>query len=207
MTENNNITVKNIEPEHAPSIARLHIKGIPTGFISSLGIKFVTALYGAIADSKHSFGFVIEENNRVIGFVAFTTDLNALYKSVILKSGFRFAILLAWKMLSWKKIKKVLETLFYPARIRKFELPKAELLSIVIQEQARSKGLATRLIQKGLAELAKRNIEKVKIFAGADLQPVNKLYQKLGANLVRQMSSHGVLTNIYILRTDIFNQK
>ena len=32
-------------------VARLHIQGIPTGFISSLGQKFVTALYESIAES------------------------------------------------------------------------------------------------------------------------------------------------------------
>lgn len=47
-----------LESKHAEQIATLHIKGINTGFISSLGIDFVTALYEAIAKNKSSFGFV-----------------------------------------------------------------------------------------------------------------------------------------------------
>jgi len=39
----------------APAVAALHIEGIGTGFISSLGIDFVTALYEAIAKSKLNF--------------------------------------------------------------------------------------------------------------------------------------------------------
>jgi hypothetical protein len=35
----------------ASSVAALHISGISTGFISSLGQEFVTALYEAIAES------------------------------------------------------------------------------------------------------------------------------------------------------------
>jgi len=37
-------------------LARLHIEGIKTGFISSLWQGFVTALYEAIAEDKNSFG-------------------------------------------------------------------------------------------------------------------------------------------------------
>ena len=45
--------------EHAHDIAALHIQGINTGFISSLGIDFVTALYEAIAKSTSGFGFAL----------------------------------------------------------------------------------------------------------------------------------------------------
>lgn len=71
-------------------MAKLHIEGVSTGFISSLGIDFVTSLYEAITQSKDSFGFVAEENGEVLGFVAFTTNLNKLYKSVILKKSWRW---------------------------------------------------------------------------------------------------------------------
>ncbi len=37
-------------------VARLHTEGIPTGFISSLGLRFVTALYEVIAKDVGSFG-------------------------------------------------------------------------------------------------------------------------------------------------------
>ncbi|GAI39468.1 unnamed protein product [marine sediment metagenome] len=136
----NNLKITELLPEHAFQTAKLHISGISTGFISSLGIDFVTALYEAVAKSKSSFGFVAEENGKLLGFVAFTTNINKLYKSVILKKGWRFALLLAGKMFSLQQIKKVFETLFYPARIKKTDLPAAELLSVVVAEQARGRG-------------------------------------------------------------------
>ncbi|MHC4602613.1 MAG: hypothetical protein ACYS6W_04685 [Planctomycetota bacterium] len=49
------------------AVAALHIEGITAGFISSLGIDFVGALYEAIAKSKCSFGFVAQEQDKVIG--------------------------------------------------------------------------------------------------------------------------------------------
>jgi len=192
-----------LESKHVEQIAKLHIKGISTGFISSLGIDFVTALYEAIARSESSFGFVAQEDGKVLGFVACTTNISKLYKSVILKKGCRFALLLAGKMFSMKRIKNVFETLFYPSRIKKMDLPHAELLSIVVAEEARGKGLATEVVKKGLETCKLRGIEKVKVLVGADNEPANKLYLHCGFELFGRVMNHGVLSNIYVRRTNL----
>ena len=190
-----------IEIRHAKKMANLHIQGISKGFISSLGIDFVTALYEAIADSKDCFGFVTEEEDKVLGFVAFTTNLNSLYKSVILKKGLRFALLLAGKMFSPQQVKKVFETLFYPSRVKKMDLPSAELLSIVVTPENQGKELGGQLLQKGLAECTKRGIEKVKVLVAANNRPANKLYLKCGFQVAGQIENHGIVSNIYVAKT------
>jgi len=47
------------------AVAALHIEGIKTGFISSLGVDFVMALYESIAQSRTSFGFVARGNGKL----------------------------------------------------------------------------------------------------------------------------------------------
>lgn len=195
------IAIREITVQDAPVVAALHIEGISTGFISSLGTDFVTALYEAIAQNKSGFGFVAQENERAVGFVAFTTNINELYKSVIAKSGPKFAFLLAGKMFSLRRIKKVLETLFYPSRIKKMKLPSAELLSIVVAPEERGKGLAAQLLQKGSQECVNRQIDKVKVLVGAGNKPANKLYLKCGFELVGQIKNHGIMSNLYIAQT------
>lgn len=193
-----------LEAEHARQVAKLHIEGISTGFISSLGIDFVTALYEAIAHSETSFGFVtglIIGNNKVLGFVTFTTNVGKLYKSIVLKKGLRFAFLLVGKMFSVQRAKKVFETLFYPSRVDKMNLPSAELLSIVVAPEARRLKLATQLIQKGFEQCRQMGIDKVKVMVGAANEPANKLYQRCGFELVGQIDSHGVPSNIYVANT------
>jgi predicted ATP-grasp superfamily ATP-dependent carboligase/ribosomal protein S18 acetylase RimI-like enzyme len=194
-------------PEHARAVAELHIAGIKTGFISSLGMEFVTGLYEAIAKSTYGYGFVALLNNEVVGFASFATHLGGLYKSVILKNGFRFFFQLARKMLSFKNIRNALETLSYPARLKNMNLPAAEFLSMVISEQARRKGLATEFIKTGFAEAAARGIEKLKILAAVDIKPINKLYEKLGFELVGQIDNHGIISNVYVARTDHFTSQ
>jgi len=193
--------VRPIQPQDAPIVARLHIEGIKTGFISLLGIDFVTALYQSIAESENSFGFVAEENSTIIGFAAFTANLNRLYKSIILKKGCHFAFLLAGKMFSLKRIGRMLETLFYPRRTRRLNMPAAELLSVAVAPENCRRGLATRLVKEGLQQCQEKGIDRIKVLVGADNQQANKLYVKCGFELAGQITSHGIVSNVYVAKT------
>jgi GNAT superfamily N-acetyltransferase len=198
----NDVKIVKLLPEHANEVAKLHVSGICTGFISSLGTDFVTFLYEAIAESESGFGFVALMDNRVVGFSSFTTDVNALYKSVIFRNGVKFVLALSKKIFSWNTAKAVFETLFYPKRVKKMNLPSAEFLSMVVTEEARGKGLATTLMRRGFHECAKNGIEKIKILAAVHIKPINKLYEKNGFDLVAQIKNHGILSNIYVTSTD-----
>ena len=197
------IEFKELQVVHAGQVAALHIQCISTSFISSMGIDFVTSLYEAIVRSKSSFGVVAVRNEKVLGFVAFTTNLNKLYRSIVWRKGLKFALLLAGNMWSRKRIKKIFETLFYPTRIKKMNLPSAELLSMAIAPEERRKGLAGQLIEKGLRLYRKTGVDKVKVLIGADNKAGSKLYLKFGFELVGQIVNHGVLSNIYVAQTKV----
>ena len=186
---------------HALEVAELHINNISTGFISSLGADFVTALYESIAQSNFGFGLIAQKNYKVIGFVAFATDLCRLYKYVLLKRGLKFVFMLAKKMFSLETLKKMVETLFYPIRIKKINLSSAELLAIAVAKEQQGCGLAFELLQRGLQECAIRKIDKVKVLVGADNKPANRLYLKCGFKCVGQIHSHDVVSNVYIAET------
>jgi ribosomal protein S18 acetylase RimI-like enzyme len=182
--------------------AHLHIQGISTGFISSLGQEFVAALYEAITEDKNSFGFVaIEDDEKVLGFVAFSINLSRLYKYVALRKGFKFALILVRKMFSLKVFKKVIDNILYPGKMKKMNLPSAELLSIVVAPQGRGKGIAKQLVGAGFEECRKRGIDKVKVLVAVQNEMANKLYLKCGFELVTQIENHGILSNIYVAET------
>ena len=189
-------------PEHARQVAQLHIEGIHTGFISSLGLPFVTALYSAISESPYGFGYVQKEGAQVVGFVAFTTNLKGLYKTICLKKGIRFFFLLASKMFSFRTVKKIFETIFYPQKTEQAELPAAELLSIAVSETQRGKGVAKQLIRYGLHQCKDNNIDKVKVLVADFNKPANALYQSTGFQFVTTIESHGIVSNIYVADTD-----
>ena len=190
--------IKSLDVSDASQVARLHIEGIPTGFISSLGQEFVAALYEAVAEDKNSFGFVAVEDDKVLGFVAFSINLSRLYKHVATEKGFKFIFVLAKRILSLRVIKKVWGNLFYPSKMKKMDLPDAELLSIAAAPEGRGRGIAKQLVDAGFEECRKRHIEKVKVLVAADNESANKLYQKCGFELNTQIDSHGVLSNVYV---------
>jgi ribosomal protein S18 acetylase RimI-like enzyme len=183
---------------HAEKVAKLHVLGISSGFISSLGVGFVSSLYEAIAESRSSFGFVAEEKDKILGFVSFATNLSQLYKSVLLRKGLMFTLCLAGKMMKLQRLKKAFETLVYPFRVKKRGLPSGELLAVVVTNESRRRNLATDLVMKGLAECARRDIQKVKVMVSTNNEPANRLYLKCGFRLVGQIVNHGILSNIYV---------
>jgi len=192
------IEFKDINIEHAQQVAALHIQCISTGFISSMGIDFVTSLYEAIVRSKSSFGVVAVRNEKVLGFAAFTTNINTLYKSIVWKKGLKFALLLAGHMCSPTRLKRMFETLFYPARIKNKDLPSAELLSIAVAGEEQRKGLAGELIERGFRHCRKTGVDKVKVLIGADNKAGNKLYLKSGFEPAGQIINHGLPSNVYV---------
>jgi ribosomal protein S18 acetylase RimI-like enzyme len=192
------IEFKDIHIEYAPQVATLHIQCISTGFISSMGIDFVTYLYEAIVQSNSSFGVIAVRNEKVLGFAAFTTNINTLYKSVIWRKGLRFALLLAGHMWSLKRVKRMFETLFYPTRIKNKDLPSAELLSIAVAPEEQRKGLAGQLIEMGFRHYRKTGMDKVKVLIGADNKAGNKLYLKSGFEPAGQIINHGLPSNVYV---------
>jgi len=62
--------IREIRVQDAKEIAQLHIEAIDTGFVSSLGLNFVRTLYQEICKSEMGFGYVVEENSKVVGFFA-----------------------------------------------------------------------------------------------------------------------------------------
>jgi ribosomal protein S18 acetylase RimI-like enzyme len=192
-------TIHPLRRQHCQQTARLHMEGIATGFISSLGPGFVAALYDAIAEDPNSFGFAAVENDRVLGFVAFTTNLSKLYRYVALKKGLKFAVVLIRRMCSFQALNKVWDNVLYPSKMKKMDLPDAELLSIAVAPEGRGKGIAQQLVDAGMEECRKRRIEKVKVLVADFNEPANKLYQKTGFQRVCQITSHGVLSNIYMI--------
>jgi len=193
--------------EHARDAAKLHIEGINTGFISSLGQDFVTVLYKAIAESQDSFGYVAIKENEVVGFATFTTNLNGLYKSIIRKNGLKFIFMLFRKMFSWGVICKIFETLFYPSRIKKLQLPEAEFLSMAVAPKARGHSLATRFVKTGFDECRRRGIQELKIMAAIKIGPINKMYEKFGFKVITQIENHGIVSNVYVVPTDHFSDQ
>jgi len=197
------MVIVEFKEEHIREAAWLHVRGIIAGFISSLGVDFVSSLYRTISRSDSSFGFVAQDDGRVLGFVVLTTDIGRLYRTVILGCGLKTGVLLAGRVCSVSRLKKVFETLMYQARTSDMDLPSAELLSIVVAEDRRHEGIGEALVHRGLVECYYRGIDWVKVLVCFANVPANYLYLKSGFELAGRVDSHGVPSNIYVAQTSL----
>ena len=191
-------------PLHSQSIAYIHLKTLDGSFLSKLGIKFLTSLYSFLIQNE--VVFVSLENEKVEGFVSFSTDSSKMMKRFILSSPLCIIKLIGIFITSPKFIKRITETFKAPFKSKtthtktgKIKLPCAELLSISVNKTNQKSGLGFQLLNALEKHLRENNIRKYKVIAGDTLESANKFYTKNGFVLVSQVFIHGNdLSNIYI---------
>ena len=128
-------------------VASLHCDNINQGFLATLGVSFLTLLYEAIDKDSESVLLVERIDRRVIGFVTGTRGLGRIYKQLLLKP-LRLIYSLKSCLLSPSKMYKIIEVLL----ISKdgdisSDLPKQELLSIVVNPAYQGGGHALNLFK------------------------------------------------------------
>ncbi len=181
---------------HLSAITGLHMSGIPGSFLGSLGPRVLSRVYEGILKSEYAFGFAAVKDGQVVGFICCTENLGATYKSVLTWDFLPLFVSIIPKTLKWKNIKNALETLLYPVHVKQ-ELPRAEVLSIVVSEEARGYGVGRLLMNSAMAEFQRRRVNDVKVMVGEDL-PSNHFYKKLGFQFLCQYSHHGYNLNAYV---------
>ena len=184
-------------------IANLHTDGISTGFISTLGMPFVATLYRAISQSPYSVTIVDTEGDKVNGFIAGTVSTRAMYRWVFLRYGLLFFLQLGRNIVYPRRIKKIFETIMYAhnsevtsKKTERNDL-QAELLSIVVAESMRGKGVGRLLVLK-LEEFYRENgIIAYKVATRASDQGSNSFYIACNFVKTRSFFHHGIAMNEY----------
>jgi len=190
--------VKPLAKTHARAVAELHRTGIRTGFLSSLGSMFLRQLYAAIPSCPAGFGRVWQEpGGEVLGFIACAESTGRLYKQGLWRRGVRMALPLIRFAVRPSVIKRIWQTLRYPSQVGD-DLPPAEVLSIVVSEAARGKGVGKALVCSAFDELARRGMDAVKVAVWAENDPGNRFYQSCGFALALTREHHGLPMNIYV---------
>ena len=184
-------------------VATLHINGIKTGFISTLGLPFVATLYKAISQSPFSTTILDTDGKTVNGFVAGTVSTRAMYKWIFLRYGLLFALQLGLNVFYPRSIKKIIETMLYgrnteAASEKKYRTElQAELLSIVVAESARGNGIGRILICK-LEEFYRKNgIMAYKVVTSAGDEGSNSFYIACEFEKTTSFFHHGIAMNEY----------
>lgn len=190
------IFIRKAKISDADEIAQLHIENINKGFLTKLGDKFLVGIYKFIIIGPESFCFVAVIDKKIVGFISATENCQLLYKRFFSKNfylGFKVIII---KIFDLSVIRKSIDHLFLPKKRQ--VLPKAEFLTIAVDNKIKRKGLGTQLFERMRREFRKRKTEGFIAIVGQSLKPSNRFMDKMKAIKISEIQVHkGEISNVY----------
>ena len=180
---------------HFQSVAGLHASGITEGFLSTMGIHFLTVLYRGIARAEGSGVLVALEQDRVLGFIAYARDIKTCYRQVLMSGWPALTFAMVPNAFNPSIYRKVIETLLYPFKQHdsspESAVPGAELLSMAVDENARGKGIGRLLIAALDKEMSSMNIDGYNVVTHGIDGRSNAFYLSCGFIKVSEFIHHG----------------
>tara|TARA_B100000989_G_scaffold39741_1_gene25189 strand:- start:2389 stop:2988 length:600 start_codon:yes stop_codon:yes gene_type:complete len=197
------IKSNNLKTKDYKTIARLHRDHINNGFLGTLGIPFLMLLYEAIDKDEDSVLLLEKKDRVIVGFISGTLGLKSIYKRLLMQP-YKLICSLKTNFLSIFKMYKILEILLKTKSDNKEkDLPKYELLSMVVDPAFQGKGYAESLFKSLCNHFNEKGIESFKIMVGRNLTKANAFYTKMGSIPVKETQIHkGSNSLIYIKKTD-----
>lgn len=135
-----------VNPKYIESIAKLHKKAFPAFFLTQLGVPFLQTLYTCYVKDKNSGIIVVEKNNRIIGFIAYSNDYPQFYKGLLKNHLVKFALYSAGAAIRHPLFIKRLLGAFKKSNSVVKEERYVELASICVEPSIESKGIGSSLI-------------------------------------------------------------
>lgn len=180
-------------------LAILHKAAFPRFFLTQLGIPFLKTLYTGYLEDADSGLIVAEEDNKVIGFIAYSNDYPRFYKGLIKHHIVKFALCSIGAAVRHPSVIKRLLGAFKKSDSVVKNEKYVELASICVDPSIEGKGVGSALIRY-LKEIVDFND-----FAYINLETdanendnVNSFYRKNGFLLERQfVTDEGRVMNEY----------
>ena len=181
------IEVRQAESGDASAVARLHRDSIESGFLSSLGLGFLTLLYRAMIESATVHVHVAVADGSVVGFIAGAEDTSRFYKEFLRRHFLGALIRLLPALVRPRTWKKVLETLRYGSEQN---TRCAELLSMAVAAQGRGRGVGKTLVEALLGSASAAGIASMRVVVGSDNEAAISLYRSAGFDQIETIEVH-----------------
>ncbi len=172
-------------------IVSIHLDTFQGFFLTFMGKGFLRLLYRSYAEYNNSGILVAFEDEKTIGFLAYSGDLSGLYKYMIKKRLIPFA----WYSLGafFRKPKvfmRLIRALLKPGETKREE-KYVELASIGVAPNIKSKGVGSRLIEELKLRVDFDEYAYITLETDAvDNDGANRFYQKNGFALEREFETN-----------------
>jgi ribosomal protein S18 acetylase RimI-like enzyme len=169
----------------AAAAAALHAGQIREGFLASLGPRFLGRLYRRVPRVPGSFLLVLEAEGRIVGFLAGSVDVGALYKTFVVRDGAFVVFGCAARLV--RSPRRVFETLRHGTSE---DADEPELLAVALDPEARGLGGGRVLVEGFLTEIARRGRSTAHVVVASGNDRAVALYRRTGFDVVERFELH-----------------
>ena len=178
-------------PEIIKQIAEIHIKTFKGFFLTFMGAGFLRQMYKAYVFHQESELFLASEDNKVVGFVAYTENLSGLYKHMIKNQLIQFGWYSAGAFFRKPKVfMRLIRAFLKPSESKRTE-KYAEITSIGVHPDVKGIGIGSQLISEVKKFFAASACEYLSLETDAvNNEGANAFYVKNGFVLAREYKTH-----------------
>lgn len=162
-------------------IVDIHLNTFTGFFLTFLGKGFLKQLYKGFGSHEKSGLLIAEHNNTVVGFLAYSEDLSAFYKYLIIKSMIPFAwFSLGAAIRKPSAMIRLIRAFLKPSESKREEAY-IELSSLGVLPQMKGQNIGSKLIQQLKDKYKDSQFSYIKLETDAeDNESVNSFYKKNG---------------------------
>ena len=184
-------SISNTEKNIINDIASIHLDTFQGFFLTFMGRGFLKLMYRSYVEYNHSEILVAFENEKPVGFLAYSGDLSGLYKYMIKKRLIPFAWYSVGAFFRKPTVFMRLVRAFLKPRESKRNEKYVELASIGVDPRVQSKGVGSRLIETLKSKIDFDEYAYITLETDAiDNDGANHFYQKNGFVRVREFETN-----------------
>jgi glycosyltransferase involved in cell wall biosynthesis/ribosomal protein S18 acetylase RimI-like enzyme len=192
------LRVRRARAEDAVAMARIHREALPDAFLPTLGERFLTRLYRALADDRGTVALVAEEGRTVLGFAAGVVNGRSFLLRFAARHGIPALAAAFPRLLRAGSLRRAGESARHAAA-GPAEKPDSELLAIAVIANARGRGIGRMLAAGVLSGLGELGAGQIKVVVAADNAPGNGLYAAMGFRHRGGLTLHeGIQSNVWV---------
>ena len=180
-----------VDKEVISQVVDIHLATFKDFFLTFMGRGFLKQMYKAYIKHSKSNILIAEDENGVVGFLAYSEQMSELYKYMIKHQLIPFAWYSLGAFLRKPKVFMRLVRAFLKPGEAHREENYIELSSIGVHPDAKTNGIGSKLIDFLKQEVDFDFFEYIALETDAvDNDNVNKFYVKNGFELAREFTTH-----------------
>ena len=179
------------DKEAIDKVVDIHLLTFEGFFLTFMGKGFLRQMYLSYLKHEASAILVAKEEDKILGFLAFSENLSGLYKYMIKHRLLQFAWYSFLAFLRKPRVFMRLVRAFLKPSESKREQRYVELASIGVRPDAKSRGVGSALIDALKVEVNFESFAYITLETDAvDNEAANRFYQKNGFSAVREFETH-----------------